>query len=228
MDFQVIIDNFPRLLKGFGLTLELTALSLAIGLLLAILLAVLRVSRNRLLWMPVYGYILFFRGTPLIVQIFLIYYGAGQFRPFLADIGLWQFFREAYFCGILTLSLNTAAYTAEIFRGAIQAVPREEIEAGRAFGMSGVLLYRRIILPKAFRLALPAYSNEVIFLFQSTSLVSIITLLDLTGMARVIVARTFAVYEVYITAGLMYLAVTYGILLIFKQSERYLFRHLQR
>ena len=127
----------------------------------------------------------------------------------------------------MTLTLNTAAYTAEIFRGAIQAVPHGEVEAARACGMSRLLLYRRIILPKALRMALPAYSNEVVFLFQSTSLVSIITLMDLTGVARVIVARTFDVYEIYITAGLMYLAITYGILGIFRATEFRLSGHLR-
>ena len=123
--------------------------------------------------------------------------------------------------------LNTGAYSAEIFRGAIQAVPHGEVEAARACGMSGWLLYRRIILPKAMRLALPAYSNEVIQLFQSTSLVSIITLMDLTGVARTIVARTFDVYEIYITAGLLYLAVTYGVLWVFRLVEHRLSGHLR-
>ena len=161
----------------------------------------MRLSKNFLVRAPVYGFIFYFRGTPLLVQLFLVYYGSGQFRPELEALGLWTFFREAYFCAVFTLTLNTAAYTAEILRGAIQAVPYGEIEAARAMGMSRSLLYRRIILPKAFRIALPAYSNEVVFLFQATSLVSIITLLDLTGVARVLVARTFAVYELYIAAA---------------------------
>ena len=227
MDYQVIIDNFPRLLDGLWLTIEITAISLVIGGLLAIPLALMRVSKNPLIWMPTYGYIFFFRGTPLLVQIFLIYYGSGQFRPVLQELGLWVFFREAYICALFTLTLNTAAYSAEIFRGAIQAVTHGEVEAARACGMSGWLLYRRIVLPKAFRLALPAYSNEVVFLFQSTSLVSIITLMDLTGIARVVVARTFDVYEIYITAGLMYLVVTYGILGIFRKTEHHLSGHLR-
>ncbi|SLN39473.1 ABC transporter permease [Oceanibacterium hippocampi] len=219
MDFQIIVDSFPKLLEGMALTIEITGLALIMGFALAVPLALLRLSPNPLVWPPVYAFVLFFRGTPLLVQIFLVYYGAGQFRPLLQEYGLWAYFREAYFCAVLTLTLNTAAYTTEIFRGAIQAVPHGEVEAARACGMSGWLLNRRIVLPKALRLALPAYSNEVVFLFQSTSLVSIITLMDLTGVARVIVARSFDVYEIYITAGLMYLAVTYGILGIFRQVE---------
>jgi len=227
MDSAIIWRSLPQLLEGALLTVEITALSVAIGLALAVPLALMRVARNPLLRWPVYVYIFYFRGTPLLVQIFLIYYGSGQFRDALEAAGLWVFFREAYFCAVLTLTLNTAAYTAEILRGAIQAVPHGEIEAARACGMSGALLYRRIILPKAWRLALPAYGNEVVFLFQATSLVSIITLMDLTGVARVIVARSFAVYEIYIAAGLIYLAVTYGILWVFGRVEFRLGGHLR-
>ena len=203
---ELIWDSLPRMLSGILLTIELTAFSVVLGLILAVPLALLYIAKNRLLSMPVRAYVFYFRGTPLLVQIFLIYYGSGQFTEFLKAAGLWPFFREAYFCAVLALTLNTAAYTAEIFRGAIQGVPFGEIEAGRACGMSRALLYRRIILPKAFRLALPAYTNEVVFLLQATSLVSIITLMDLTGVARIIVARSFETYKLYIAAGLIYLA----------------------
>ena len=224
---EIVWQSLPRLLEGAWLTVHITALSVVAGLVLAVPLALLRVSKNPLFWTPAYGYIFYFRGTPLLVQIFLIYYGSGQFQAELDALGLWVFFRQAYFCAALTLTLNTAGYTAEILRGAIQAVPHGEIEAARASGMSGWLLYRRIILPKAFRLALPAYSNEVVFLFQATSLVSIISLMDLTGVARVIAARSFAFYELYITAGIIYLIVTYGILFIFKKVEFRLSGHLR-
>ncbi|NQU55976.1 MAG: ABC transporter permease [Rhodospirillales bacterium] len=228
MDFQIIIDSLPALLGGLALTVQLTALSLIIGLASAVPLGLMRVSKNPLLWMPAYVYILFFRGTPLLVQLFLIYYGSGQFREELEALGLWVFFREAYFCAVFSLSLNTAGYTAEILRGAVRAVPGGEIEAAKACGMHGFLLYRRIILPKAFRLALQAYSNEVVFLFQATSLVSIITLMDLTGVARVIAARTFDIYELYISAGLLYLCVTYGILYVFRKLEHRWGAHLRQ
>lgn len=224
---EIILESLPRLLDGALLTVEITALSVAIGLAMAVPLALLRVSRNPLLWAPAYTYILYFRGTPLLVQIFLIYYGSGQFHDELEELGLWLFFREAYFCAVLSLTLNTAAYTAEILRGSIQAVPHGEVEAARACGMSGWLLYRRIVLPKAVRLALPAYSNEVVFLFQATSLVSIIALMDLTGVARVIAARSFAIYELYITAAAIYLVITYGILLVFRKVEFRLSGHLR-
>ncbi|MCW8950593.1 MAG: ABC transporter permease subunit, partial [Sedimenticola sp.] len=135
-------------------------------------------------------------------------------------------FREAYFCGVLALTLNTGAYTAEIFRGAIQAVPAGDVEAAKACGMGRILIFRRIILPKAIRLAWPMYGNEVVFLMQATSLVSVITLLDLTGIAGRIISKTFAVYEIYIMTALLYLAITYAIVFLFKRIEKRLNRHL--
>ena len=216
---ELILDSLPRMMSGILLTIELTAFSVVLGLILAVPLAMLYIAKNRLLSMPVRAYVFYFRGTPLLVQIFLIYYGSGQFRDVLEGAGLWVFFREPYFCAVLSLTLNTAAYTAYILRGAIQNVPFGEVEAARACGMSRGLLYRRIVLPLAFRMALPAYTNEVVFLFQATSLVSIITLLDLTGVARIIVARSFAVYEIYLTAAVLYLIVTYAMLWAFRKLE---------
>ena len=227
MDLSIVWESLPRLLGGAVLTLEITFLSLLAGLCLAVPVAVARLSYRRILWMPAYGYMLYFRGTPLLVQLFLVYYGSGQFQPLLDQAGVWFLFREAYFCAVLTLTLNTAAYTAEILRGAIVAVPRGEIEAARSLGMSGLLLYRRIIFPKAFRLALPAYTNEAIFLLQATSLVSIITLLDLTGVARIIVARSFEPYKLYITVALIYLAITYVVAFVARRTERRLSAHLR-
>jgi len=234
---SAIGGNFCRFVEGAWLTLELTILALAIGLLLALPVALARVSKNPLLKWPAFAYMFYFRGTPLLVQIFLIYYGAGQFSRELKDVDLWMglnlnlwdgLFREAYFCAVLTLVLNTTAYSAEIIRGGIQNVPHGEIEAARACGMSGGLLYRRIILPKAARIALPAYSNEVVFLFQATSLVSVITLLDLAGVARDVIADTFRTFEVWSFTLLCYVALSYGIFWIFKRIERRLMRHLQR
>ena len=194
---------------------------------LAVPLALLYVAKNPLLSLPGRSFVFYFRGTPLLVQIFLIYYGSGQFVDALKEVGLWTYFREPYFCAVLSLTLNTAAYTAYILRGAIENVPFGEVEAARACGMSRSLLYRRIILPLAFRMALPAYTNEVVFLFQATSLVSIITLLDLTGVARIIVARSFAVYEIYITAAVLYLIVTYVMLWGFRKLEHWWSGHLR-
>ena len=227
MDVSIIEDSIPRLLDGAVTTVELTAVSVAIGLCLAVPFALMRTHRNPLLWMPVYGFNFYFRGTPLLVQIFLVYYGSGQFQELLTQIGLWTFFREAWFCAVLTLTLNTAAYTSEILRGGIEAIPFGEIEAAKACGMSGALLYRRIILPKAFRLAWPAYTNEVVFLLQASSLVSIITIMDITGVARMVASRSFAFYELYITAAVFYLILVYGVLFVFRKIEYRLSGHLR-
>lgn len=220
MDLGVIIDHFPRLMSGSWITVQITVISLLLGFMIAVPAASMRLSRNPFVRLPVQGFMFYFRGTPLLVQLFLIYYGSGQLRVLLESAGLWVWFREAWFCAVLTLTLNTAAYTAEIFRGAIQGVPRGEIEAARAVGMSGFLLFRRIIMPKAFRIALPAYGNEVVFLLQATSLVSTITLLDLTGVARRVIAQTFAVYEVFIAAAVIYLVMVYALVFLFRRVER--------
>lgn len=227
MDISIIQDSIPRLLQGAMTTVELTVVSLTIGLCLAVPFAVMRTHRNPLLWMPIYVFNFYFRGTPLLVQIFLIYYGSGQFQLLLTQAGLWTIFQKATFCAVLTLTLNTAAYTCEILRGGIEAIPFGEIEAARACGMSGLLLYRRIILPKAFRLAWPAYTNEVVFLLQATSLVSIITVMDITGVARMVASRSFAFYEIYITAAVLYLILVYGVLFLFQKVEYRLSGHLR-
>ncbi len=226
MDFEIIIQSLPRFFHGILITLEITGISLFIGFSLAIVLAVMRVSKNPFVWMPVYGFNFYFRGTPLLVQLFLIYYGSGQFQEFLSQIGLWQYFKVAYFCAVLSLTLNTAAYASEIFRGGIQGVNFGEVEAGRACGMSGVRLYRRIILPSAIRIAWPAYTNEVVFLLQASSLVSIITLMDITGVTRVIAARSFAFYELFLTAAVIYLILVYAVIFVFKKIEKKITAHL--
>lgn len=220
MDIGVVIEHFGQLMSGTWITVQITVVSLILGFVIAAPAATMRLSHNPLLRLPVQGFMFYFRGTPLLVQLFLIYYGSGQLRLTLESVGLWMWFREAWFCAVLTLTLNTAAYTAEILRGAIQGVPRGEIEAARAVGMSGVLLFRRIIMPKAFRIALPAYGNEVVFLLQATSLVSTITLLDLTGVARRVIAQTFAVYEIFIAAAIIYLIMVYALVFVFRWVER--------
>jgi polar amino acid transport system permease protein len=226
VDFDLMVTSIPRLLEGAVVTLQLVSLSLILGMILALPLALCRVSRQPLLWMPVYGYIFYFRGTPLLVQIFLTYYGLGQFEA-VRESFLWPVLREAYWCAIIAFTMNTAAYTAEILRGGILAVPAGEIEAARAVGMSRWLLYRRIILPRAIRMALPAYSNEVILMLKASALASTITLLDLTGVARIIVARSFAPYELFLTAGVIYLLMTFAVTRAFKQAEYRLSPHLR-
>lgn len=225
-DFQLMVDSIPALLKGMSMTAQLVALALALGLCLAVPLALARTSKNPALWMPAYGFIFIFRGTPLLVQIFLVYYGLGQSEA-VRESFLWLFFKEAYWCAIFTFTLNTSAYTAEILRGAIQAVPHGELEAARALGMPRLLVLRRITVPRAFRLALPAYGNEIILMLKGSALASTITLLDITGVARVIVARTFAPYELFLIAAIMYLALTLIIVRTLKYTEWRLSPHLR-
>ena len=221
LNLALMWESVPDLLGGLLVTLELTVLSLIFGMALALPLAALRTAPSRILWMPVYGYITFFRGTPLLVQIFLIYYGTGQF-DWIRETPLWPLLRQAYWCAILAFSLNTAAYTAEILRGAIEAVPRGEIEAGSALGMSRWLVFRLISLPRAFRLALPAYGNEIILVIKSSSLASTITLLDITGVARTLVAHTYAPYEVFLVAGALYLLLVLATTRLLALAERWL------
>jgi putative lysine/arginine/ornithine/histidine/octopine transport system permease protein len=225
MDFQVIIDHLPRLLTATLTTVELVVVSLLVGAVIAVPLALMRVSPAPWLNVPAYGYIFFFRGTPLLVQIFLIYYGLGQFVTVRESI-LWPVLREPYWCAIIAFSLNTAAYTAEILRGAILAVPAGEVEATKAFGMSKALAYRRIILPRAFRIALPAYGNEIILMLKGSALASTITLLDLTGMARTIIARTYTPVEIFLAAGVIYLILTFVFTRAWALLERRLSGHL--
>jgi polar amino acid transport system permease protein len=225
MNLDVIVANLPKLAQGAALTLKLVALSLLVGAAIALPLALMRVSERGWLRLPAYAYIFVFRGTPLLVQIFLVYYGLGQFEGVRAS-ALWPILREPYWCAIIAFALNTGAYTAEILRGAIQAVPVGEVEAAKAFGMSWALSLRRIILPRAVRIALPAYGNEVILMLKGSALASTITLLDLTGMARTIIARTYMPVEIFLAAGLIYLAITFVFVQLFRLLERRLSRHV--
>ena len=209
MDFELMAETLPKLLAGVPVTLTLVVSSLLLGFLFAVILAQMRLSRNLLLSNLAYAYVYVFRSTPLLVQIFLIYYGSGQFREPLESVGLWYFLREPYFCAVLALTMNTAAYTAEIIRGGILSVPWGQLEAGRAIGMSGATLFRRIVFPVAVRQALPAYGNEIILMVKSTSLASTITLLEVTGIAKKIIAETFQPMEVFIIAGAIYLTINF-------------------
>ena len=208
MNFELMIEAFPKLLSGLNLTIQLVTISLFIGFCLAIGLALLRLSNNTFLSFFAKAYIFYFRGTPLLVQIFLFYYGIAQFE-IIRESFVWSFFKEAYWCGILALTLNTCAYSSEIIRGGIQSVAFGQIESAKSVGMSRFLLYRRIILPIAFRQALPAYGNEIILMVKATSLVSTITLMEVTGIARLIIAKTFSPVEIFIVAGLIYLTINF-------------------
>lgn len=211
MNFGIMLDAVPRLLSGVPVTLLIVVEALAIGLVLAVILALMRLSGNRIAAGLAAAYVTVFRGTPLLVQIFLIYYGFGQFRSFWEAIGLWGLFRDAMFCAPFALALNTAAYSSEIIRGGILSVGLGQIEAARASGMSRLLLFRRIIVPQAVRQALPAYSNEIILMVKASSLASTITILEVTGIARRIMSTNYAIIEVFVVAGAIYLLINFAV-----------------
>lgn len=228
MDIAFLTDSFLHLLSGLPLTLELTAVAFILGAVLALIIAFLRQAPLLPLRAFARTFVFVLRGTPLLVQIFLIYYGLGQFRPFLQEIGLWSVFREPYWCAILALALNSAAYGSEILRGALGSVPPNEVEAARACGMSGVLLYRRIILPIALRQAIPSYGNELVLMVKATSLASIITMMDVTGIAARLIAESYRPVEVFIAAGVIYLAINLTLTRAVSMLDWWLSPHLRR
>lgn len=203
---------------GTWLTVQLVVISAIAGFLIAVPVALGRLSQNGLVRWLTTAYSLFFRGTPLLVQIFLVYFGLGQF-DFVRDSFLWIFLREAYVCALITFSLNTAAYSGEILRGGILAVPRGEVEAAKAAGMSTFQAYRLVILPRALSIALPAYSNEVIILMKGTALASTITLLELMGSAQLVASSTYQPILVFGVAGVIYYLLTLVISRLFTWLE---------
>jgi len=206
MNFALIWDSLPRLLDGAALSLQLTSLALAVGLVLGIALAMFGRNGGVVGRRFVGAYVFVFRGTPLLVQIFLLYYGLGQFAGIRAS-ALWPFLREPFWCAALALSMNTAAYTSEIVRGGIDSVPAGQIEAARALGFTRWQIYRLVVFPIALRQALPAYGNEMVLMVKASSLASTITLLEITGIARQIASRTYAPLEIFTAAGIIYLTI---------------------
>ena len=218
MDFNVILENIPLYIEGLWVTVQLVVLSLILGLALAVPLALVATSRRRFIAFWPRAYIYFFRGTPLLVQMFMIYHGTAQFE-WLKDSALWVVFKEAYWCALIAFALNTAAYTSEMLRGAIAQTPFGEVEAARAYGMSKATRFRRIILPSAMRRALPSYGNEVIFMLHGSALAGVITIVDLFGAAKIVNSRHFVPFESFIAAGLFYLCLTFLIVWIFRVAE---------
>ena len=222
-DIPFLVDNFLALCRGNPLTLQLTVLSVTSGAVLAKLLAGLRLSGNRVLDGLARSYIFVFRGTPLLVQLYIIYYGLSQF-PELRRSFAWPFLREPYWCASLALSLNTAAYSAEIIRGGVIAVPLGQIEAAKAYGMGRLTLLRRIIAPQALRLMLPAYSNELILVVKSTALASTITMMEVTGIAAKLISASYRPVEIFICAGAIYLLLNFSITRLLRFFEHRLSR----
>lgn len=215
---SLLTDNLEIWTVGLKNTVSLTVLGLAIGFLFALLVALARLSGNKILSGFAYWYIYVVRGTPLLVQMYIIYYGLGQFHKELSSAGLWWFFRDAYYCGLTAFALNSAAYQAEILRGGIQAVPKGIVEAGKALGLSGYQSFRRIILPITTARMLPAFGNEFVGLLKASALVSIITVPDLMGQARYLFSATFDLSVFYI-AALHYLLVVLVIEAVWRRLE---------
>ncbi len=226
-DLNLILQSLPQMLAGLGITLQLLLVSGFLGLLLAILLLLMRISGKFYLDWIAQVYIYVFRGTPILVQIFIIYYGLPQFEA-IRESMFWHILREPTGCAILALTLNTGAYVSEILRGGVLSVDKGLLEAGSALGMSARQKFIYITAPLAPRLSLPAYSNDVISLLKSTALASTITITDMTGIARTIVADTYAPYEVFISLAIVYMIFTFGLQKLFGVIERYLGRYTRR
>ncbi len=227
MDWQFLAETFVSLVSAVPLTLELAATSIALGAVLALAIALCRLSGIAVLEWFARAYVFIFRGTPLLVQIFLIYYGLGQFPEIRHSI-FWPFLRQAYWCAVLALTMNTAAYASEIIRGGLLSVPFGQIEAARACGMPRFMQFRRIVLPLAIRQALPAYSNEMISMVKATSLASIITLMEVTGVAARIISETYRAIEVFVVAGAIYLAINFLLTRFVHLVEYWLSPHLRQ
>jgi octopine/nopaline transport system permease protein len=200
MDFELMVNSFPKLLNATLITLKLLSVSLIMDYLLAYFFAILRLNKNIFINKFAYGYSYIFRGTPLLVQIFIIYFGLGQIE-YLRSTILWVILKEPYWCAIIAFTLNTGAYTSEILRSAFQTIKPGIIEAGKSLGISNNIIFYKIQIPIAIRQSLPAYGNEIILMMKGTSLASTVTLMDLTGVAKYIISTTFKPIEVFIVAG---------------------------
>ena len=208
MDLDFISEHFPRLLKATKLTIELTCLSLFFGIFVGVFFAILRTSKNKILFFISYYYSYIFRGTPLLVQIFIIYFGLAQLE-WIRESFLWIFLKEPYSCAIFAFTLNTGAYSSEIFRSAFETIPKGVLEAADSLGLNKIHVFFKIKLPIVIKQSLPAYGNEMILMLKGTSLASTVTLLDLTGVAKHIISTTFRPVEVFIVAGSIYLLMTF-------------------
>ena len=219
MDFELMITSLPKLLSAAVITLKLLSASLIIGLCIGFLFAVLRLNKNPFINKFAYGYSYLFRGTPLLVQIFIIYYGLGQIE-WLRSTFLWVILKEPYWCAIIAFALNTGAYTSEILRSAFQTIKPGIIEAGKSLGISNKIIFYKIQIPVAIRQSLPAYGNEIILMMKGTSLASTVTLMDITGVAKHIVSTTYKPLEIFLLAGGIYLFMTFIIHNLVKYLEK--------
>ena len=219
MDLELMINSFPKLLSAAVITLKLLSVSLIIGLFIGLFFAILRLNKNIFINRFAYAYSYVFRGTPLLVQIFIIYFGLGQIE-YLRSTVLWVILKEPYWCAIIAFALNTGAYTSEILRSAFQTIKPGIIEAGKSLGISNKVIFYKIQIPIAIRQSLPAYGNEIILMMKGTSLASTVTIMDLTGVAKYIISTTFKPIEVFIVAGGIYLFMTFIIHNVIKFLEK--------
>ena len=226
-DTDKFVKYGPRYLEGLATTLALVASSITLGAALSVPIAYARMSKNIVLKTIAYAYVYVFRGTPMLAQIYLIYYGLGSFRAEIDAVGLWWFFREAWYCAILAMTMNTAAYQAEILRGAIQSVPRGQTEGANSLGLPTSVTFWKIILPQALIVALRPYGNEIILMIKGSAVVAVVTVLDLMGQTRYAFSRTFD-YQTYLWAAIFYLVIVEILRNLWNVLEARLTRHLKR
>jgi polar amino acid transport system permease protein len=227
IDFDLLARYGPRMLEGLVVTIELVAISVSLGALLALPVSLARASTSPILRAVSFGYVYFFRGTPLLAQVFLVYYGSGQFRSALESVDLWWFFRDAFLCCLVTFTLNTGAYQAEILRGAIRAVPRGQSEAAMSLGLRPRVILLKIVLPQALIIGLRPLGNEVILMIKGSAVAAIVTVFDLMGATRLAFARSFDI-SVYFYAAVLYLVLVEALRRAWNLIERRLTRHLAR
>lgn len=227
-EFDSFLERYgAKYVEGFLVTLQIVGLSLLFGALLSIPIALARSSSWRIFSAPAYAYVYFFRGTPLLAQTFLIYYGFGSFRPELQSVGLWWFFRDAFYCVVFAFSLNTAAYQAEILRGAIQNIARGQWEGAAALGLTRPVTFFKVILPQALMVALRPYGNEIILMIKGSAIAAIITIYDIMGETRRAYSRTYD-FQAYIWAAVIYLMIVETLRRVWDKIEARLTRHLKR
>ena len=219
MRFELMYESFFKIVEGIPLTLQVVSISTILGIFLAVAVALMRISGNRLMSLPAYYFVYLIRGTPLLLQLYFVYYGLSQFE-FIRESILWPLLKEPYWCGIITLTISTGAYSSEIIRGGILSVSKNYIEASDALGLSQVKTFMLVTLPITVRQALPAYGNELILMVKASSLISIVTLMEITGIARTIISKTYAPVEIFLVAGSIYLAINFIIVMFVSLAER--------
>ena len=219
MRLELMHESFFKIVEGIPLTLQVVSISTILGIFLAVAVALMRISGNRLMSLPAYYFVYLIRGTPLLLQLYFVYYGLGQFEAIRESI-LWPILKEPYWCGIITLTISTGAYSSEIIRGGILSVSKNYIEASGALGLSQIKTFMLITLPITVRQALPAYGNELILMVKASSLISIVTLMEITGIARTIISKTYAPVEIFLVAGSIYLVINFIIVMFVNLAEK--------